>query len=399
MSEGRWQRLVGFGAVLLAAGGLAAAGGPLAGASAPAGTLQVGCGSSYTTIGAAVKAAAAGDTVQVCSGTYTEDVAVTKPLTIVGSGAVVDAANLDNGFTVSASGVTIQGFTVEHAVGEGILVAPTKGGPAVTGVSILDNTVTGNDQGNPTGAPITTSSYAACNATENVPGDCGEGIHLESVTGSTVSGNTVTGNSGGILLTDELGPVSGNLVQSNTVSDNVLDCGVTLAGHSPGAVGGVFDNRVVGNQITGNGTKGQGAGVVLATGVPSGPYGAGGAVYDNVVSGNTISGNGLAGVTIHGHATGENLSGNVVEGNQIGTNNLAGDPDFTSFGGDYLAGSTTGVLVASLSPLTVTIEGNTISSDAVAVWLGSVNGAGIIVSGLATNAFPNSGVPEMAVTS
>lgn len=217
--------------------------------------------------------------------------------------------------------------------------------------------------------------------------------------GSTVSDNTVTDNSGGILLTDDLGPVAGNVIKGNTVPDNVLDCGVTLAGHAPGTVGGVHDSDILDNQITGNGTKGQGASVLLATGVPSGPYGAGGAAYDNTVSGNVISGNGLAGVTIHGHTTGENLSGNVITDNLIGTNNLLGDPDFASFGSGCLNTATAGVIVATLSPITVTIRGNTVNGDENAVWLGSVNGASIIVSGLATNAFPNTGVPQYAVTS
>ena len=47
-----------------------------------------------------------------------------------------------------------------------------------------------------------------CQAAGEVPGDCGEGIHLMSVADSTVAGNYVTGNSGGILLTDEFGPTT-----------------------------------------------------------------------------------------------------------------------------------------------------------------------------------------------
>ena len=43
----------------------------------------------------------------------------------------------------------------------------------------------------------------------NQPDDCGEALHLQTVTGSTVSGNLVQDNVGGILLTDEDGPTAG----------------------------------------------------------------------------------------------------------------------------------------------------------------------------------------------
>ncbi len=170
---------------------------------------------------------------------------------------------------------------------------------------------------------ISGSSYAQCNATlappgPPDPGDCGEGIHLISADNSTVSDNTVTGNSGGILLTDENGPAEGNLIASNNVFANSYDCGITIAGHHLGtttngttwstvlpSVGGVFNNTVRDNQSTDNGVLGQGGGVLLATGTP------GGAVYDNLVEGNFISGNGLAGVTVHSHSPGEDLSGNI----------------------------------------------------------------------------------------
>ena len=83
-----------------------------------------------------------------------------------------------------------------------------------------------NDQGNPTGLPLLSSSYGECAEKVQpapappIPGDCGEGIHLLSAVDSVVANNTVTGNSGGILLTDENGPTYGNLIKHNLVSDN-----------------------------------------------------------------------------------------------------------------------------------------------------------------------------------
>ena len=169
---------------------------------------------AYTTINDAVSAASAGDIVVVCAGTYKEDVAVAKSLTLLGQGAassIIDATGLDNGIKIAASNVTVSGFTVEHATGEGILAQqpdPVKGpmisgkqfytGTPITHVVIKHNVVKDNDQG---GLPANaaTTKYAECQASGNVPGDCGEGIHLWSVADSQVLLNEVSGNAGGIL--------------------------------------------------------------------------------------------------------------------------------------------------------------------------------------------------------
>src|SRR6266851_9560915 len=80
--------------------------------------------------------------------------------------------------------------------------------------------------------------------------DCGEGIHLAAVHHSTVANNTVDHNAGGILLTDETGPNHDNLVTGNLVTENPIDCGITLASHrsadgSPPY--GVFHNTIAYN--------------------------------------------------------------------------------------------------------------------------------------------------------
>lgn len=334
------------------------------------GSLSVGCGrSSYTSIGAAAAAASPGATIFVCAGTYDEDVVIppTTPLTIEGVGnPVIDASGLNNGVQILASHSELKGFTVENAIGEGVLVQGVPGTP-VTGVTVTDNTVVHNDQGNPTGAPLTTSPYSECNGSTEAPGDCGEGIHLMVADNSSVVSNNVSNNSGGILLTDEFGPTEGNVVAFNTVSNNTLDCGITIASHNPGAfvggvpqstAGGVFDNRIQFNSVSGNGIAGQGAGVLLATPLP------GGAVYDNQVQNNLIWNNGLAGVTVHSHAPGQDLNGNVIEGIFIGTNNLDGDKDFSP----AVDLSTTGIIVAAVAPLAITIENNLIANNVFGVW-------------------------------
>ncbi len=341
-----------------------------------------GCSSTaYTTIGAAVAAASPGATIIVCPGSYQEDVVIPagKPLTLKGiEDPIINALNLDNGVQILASNSTVEGFTIGYATGEGILVGALPGaGGTVSGVTIRGNTVIENDRGNPTGGSISDSSYAQCNVSAAGPGDCGEGVHLLSADDTTVAGNRITANSGGILISDENGPADGNVIASNNVSENALDCGITLAGHHLGtttngttwtpvapAAGGVFNNTIRDNNSTNNGVLGQGGGVLMATGVP------GGAVYNNTVTGNNISGNGLAGVTVHAHSPGENLNGNVVRGNRIGTNNIDGDPDFGGNTPPAIDPLTTGVIVATAaSPIAITIQGNLIRHNHYGIWM------------------------------
>jgi len=372
-----------FGASLLAASGVAAASMTLyVSPSGMAGGAGTSCATaSFGTIGAAVTAAAAGDTVVVCAGTYKETVAVAKTLTLSGQGATIDATGLDNGVKITASNVTVSGFTIENATGEGILAQqpnPVKGplvggtqlytGVPISHVTITRNTIKDNDQG---GLPanVATTTYPECQASGNVPGDCGEGIHLWSVANSSVTFNTVTDNVGGILLTDEFGPTHGNLIAGNVITDNIYDCGITLPSHNLGrdpatgklmpSFGGVYNNVVRNNISTGNG----GAGVGMFAPFP------GAASYDNVVEGNAISGNGEGGVSLHGHAPGAYVGGNKILNNIIGPNNLAGDQDLSP-GPDL---STTGIIVwSAVTPITITISGNTIFGSWYGIWLGHV---------------------------
>jgi parallel beta-helix repeat protein len=61
----------------------------------------------FTTIQAAVNAAQAGDTLVITAGTYTEQVTISKPLTLQAGGIVKV-----NGFIIKADDVTIEGFDI-----------------------------------------------------------------------------------------------------------------------------------------------------------------------------------------------------------------------------------------------------------------------------------------------
>jgi Periplasmic copper-binding protein (NosD) len=356
---------------------------------------------AFTTIQSAVNAAPAGGNVVVCPGTYYEQVVIAKPLTLTGRHATIDETGVTPTFQVMLPGLGTQtifaavvmesswinftGFRVQHAQGEGILAAGLNG--PVSGIVISRNSVVHNDLG---GGVPPKSMYFQCAAEGAVPGDCGEGVHFAGgVAYSTIRDNFIAYNSGGVLLSDDVGPTHNNVVEDNIVTANTSDCGITVPGHNPMAVNaagvpqpsvaGVYRNAILNNVVTGNGVVGEGgAGVLFANAAP------GTASYDNLVQGNYIAGNGLAGVTMHAHgpASNEDLNGNVIVRNSIGKNNVLGDTLDGPPGPADL--KTTGVLVFSGgTPVTVTIAHNHIFDNHYGIWLSLP----VKAFGLRTNSF------------
>ena len=245
---------------------------------------------TFSTIQSAVNAAAPGSTIVVCAGTYTEDVVVATPLSLVGQGAVIQGSPTANGMcdqlgptgpgsapclagvTIKSSNVSFTGFTVQGAIGEGILVTGSLAGGSIDHVTVENNQVIGNNTGGI--PPVANSPYPQCSAFGQIPGDCGEGIHLMGADYSTVSKNFVSANEGGVLLTDEFGPTHDNTISANVITQNAFDCGITVPGHNPNAldasgnrqpdVAGVYRNMISFNAVTNNGLQGEGAGVLFA---------------------------------------------------------------------------------------------------------------------------------------
>jgi Protein of unknown function (DUF1565) len=402
---------------LLVAGAMLAQAGPAAASTAgqhhgavfvaknasPSGSGQSCSSAKYSTITAGLKAAPAWSTVVVCPGSYHEQVVIKKPVSLVGLHAAINqrgvtpslVVNVPHvgkltifaGVVILSSHVSIQGFQVTNALGEGILAAGIHGD--ISNVAIKHNAVVHNDLG---GGVPPASTYFECQAQGPVPGDCGEGVHFIAVANSTVNGNFIAHNSGGVLLTDETGPTHNNLIANNVVTRNETDCGITVPGHNPAAlsasgqpqpsVAGVYNNVIARNVVTFNGLKGDGAGVLFANAT------AGTASYNNLVIGNFIAGNGLSGVTMHAHTLKpgqfELLSGNKIIGNRIGTNNIDGDTlDSPASPKDL---KTTGVLVFSGgTPVSVVIAHNHISNNHFGIWLSKP----VTAFGLGTNSFHN----------
>jgi len=329
--------------------------------SAAAATLCVGSKAGcYSTIGAAVAAANAGDTINVAQGIYPEDVVIGKSLSLIGknpANTIIDASGLANGIYIDGldnpglSHVTVSGFMVRNANFEGVLITNA------SFVTLDNNRISGNDQG-----LVLTDMGPTCPGLppfETAEGlDCGEGVHVIALDHSTLSNNLVENNAGGYLVSDETGPTHDNLITGNVVRNNVLDCGITIPTHPPApqfgprAPFGIYSNTVSNNVVSGNGVNGAGAGVGLFGFLP------GGRVSDNVVTGNIITGNGLPGIAIHAHSPGLNIGNNSFIGNYI-----AGNGQDTA---DAATPGPTGINVYSLFPIYGTVaEQNVIKSEAV----------------------------------
>ena len=366
------------------------------------------------TLGYAISKATAGDTITINAGTYLESQNPSGTHNVVGtalssltiksasgnaSGTIINAAGELNGIVVNANDVTIDGLTIENAGGEGILITPPSSATApssITGATVTNNVVDNDDQ------CIFTPKASFCPPPQPED-DYGETVHLESVADSTVSHNMVEHNVGGILLTDEVGPTDNNMISDNTVSYNLFDCGITLAGHSNKAVAltgpdfgqpqpsqaGVYDNTIAGNVTDGNGAAGMLA-AAATTGAGS---------YDNTFMDNTASGNGLAGVSIHLHAPLSDVNGNVVKDNTLSDDSLHGGPgggpgDAEGPPSSANVTRSMGVeVLAALAPVTGTVvEGNTISDVYYGVWISALASSTTVSGNSTTVAAGGSGV-------
>lgn len=266
-------------------------------------TLVVGScksGVKFATIQAAVDAAPSGSTIQVCPGTYPEQVAIDKPLVLKGissgtAGAVV--------ITAPATGL-VPNFTggMYGTVAAQLLVHDT------TGVTINDFTIDGTGTACPAPAGwagIAYESYSGAIAITNVAvrnvgsyPDCKGASVLSELGGSlTLQNSSIRGFYYGVI-SSEGGTVtiSGNLVQSGL-------CGIYVVAATGKVV--ISNNSVV--DIDANS---QSAAIFLAS------------LVNIITSGVTISGNTVEGKTQAGidldSIVNAKITGNKVSGFRFG---------------------------------------------------------------------------------
>jgi hypothetical protein len=267
--------------------------------AASAATLNVGPNGPFTTIQAAVNAAATGDTISVAPGRYVENVVIKgKGVTVVGEDrhlVVVDGNHQGPVFTVGeinvANSVILSNLTITRGLGNSQdAFAKTffnGGGIVVVGGNfrLSHSIVTGNFSnadgggvsvfvGGPTtfttefddDAIVENHAYSAGGAVSLKAGDVGTVLF----TSTEISRNVAGGGGGGLSVLAGAGGVSLNQV---TLAQN--SAGVGGAIYSPGNSGhnlniNVVNSAIVSNSVTGNDPfsgLGSGGGVFSLNGI------------------------------------------------------------------------------------------------------------------------------------
>jgi len=307
--------------------------------------LQVGVGQTYTMIQPAIDAASPGDIVNVEGGNYTEQITITKSLSLIGAGettttilapAVRTGSVVHNGTThdyllaAYATGGTIdvrvQGFTLDVNSKN-----KTPGTAQIDGVFFRD--VNGANAGL---FSSTIHNFAAAPAYEgfgvvvyggslltlndnDVSDYTRDGISINRNGGSgsnpnvTISGNAVTGTVSAALNGISISTVTAGAVTGNTVTGNSGNIPMTWAS------GGIVIWTSTGVPITGNHVDGNFYGIDLYNGS-----------HDITISGNELTGNIKRGISLGGNSLGTSVgtdnstvSGNTIIGPVGGTDDVA----------------------------------------------------------------------------
>lgn len=201
----------------------------LAAGSAEAATRTVGVGGQYATIGAAVVAANAGDTISVLPGLYQESLTIGKTLTLVGATISGDSAN---GGPTGRTGDTTKEAVVRPAVAGQAAFNLSADGISVTGFSFV------KVAGDPIAPAIQTSglnsgfNVSSCYFTGN-----SIGIYLNSngTSPATIYRNSFAynnDNAAGLVA----GTYGGKAIYSHLGLSNITVSSCTFSHHASAAI-------------------------------------------------------------------------------------------------------------------------------------------------------------------
>lgn len=169
-------------------------------------------GCTYSSIQNAINASSNGDTISVLSGTYFENVNVTKKIILRGIGMpVVDAGGNGSAITLAVDGITLEGFTVIWGW-DGDYYSSTSAGIRVT--SNNNTLVKNNASNNYNGIRFCFSVNNTLMNNNALNNDIG--IYLESSNNNTLSNNNASNNDIGIYLESS----SNNTMKGNNASSN-----------------------------------------------------------------------------------------------------------------------------------------------------------------------------------
>jgi parallel beta-helix repeat protein len=261
----------------------------------PTGNDTTGTGSSsspFHTINTAIGSAAAGDTIRVASGTYTEEVVVTKNgLKLLGAGSGGTRPLIDN-------------KTSPTGAGRGIVISS-----GVTGVTIDNFRIKASN--------TTVLGVWSCNSTKISNTESFEssvGVQINHANSISLTNNTIRNNTTGVVLDN----VSTSELVSNTINDNSTN-GLVLQNASENSL-------IRNNTVTSNGT-----GLWLNNS------------YDNTIWNNTISNNSESGIVLENGSSPNSISYNDInnnaggvliddalstDGTVIAQNNISGNTEF-----------------------------------------------------------------------
>jgi len=234
------------------------------------------------TIQATINKASAGDTIHIAAGIYSENITITKPLSLVGAGSTATGNAAGRVFYISTSAVEISGMKITDGLadsGGGLYVST--GNVTLKDSQVLMNSASGSGGGIFNGGTLT---LIRVTISDNIAGQDGGGIAsntlgLVTIDQSTIVRNRSSGGGGGI---DHYG----GMLQ-------VIDS--TIAGNIANLVGGGID-AVVGqvtishSYITDNQAD-EGGGIRNSNGTLT--------VTQSMLSGNiaNVQGGGVVGVT------------------------------------------------------------------------------------------------------
>lgn len=324
---------------------------------------------SYTTIGAAVKAAQSGSTIQVCPGTYTEQVVITIPLTLKG----ISAPPLGNPTIVAPAD-----FTTTLSTGPASMIAVDTGGAKgsvdIQGLAIDATNACPSGHGEVSGILYISSNGTISNTViQNIPYACeGAGIWAENDGSRTMTltaqNNVIQNFPDGYGIGAFSGPSSGSLnfqVQGNVISDALY--GTVFSTNGRGVCASA--NAISG--FTGYAMYVSDASTIDRNVITGGAFGVWINGNGSTVTNNTLNDAGQGGIYIEANDT-----------TTVASNRILGDRDFTTPSGRG---------IVDLSPSAI-IQSNTIGYLGYGIELPcnatSVNGNSIFNSIVGINGVP-----------
>ncbi len=362
---------------------------------------------SANRIQGAVSAAAAGDSINVASGKYLENVQIDKSLFVKGAGkgsTIVDGKKAGSVFSLGKLSpnvdVTLSSMTIQNGAasyGAGIW---NRGRTTVT-----DSTVSGN-VANYEGGGIINSGQLTIQGASDISGNTaqsGGGIvnfGTLKLDGSKISGNTASSNGGGIV-NDATMTMTGSTLSGNSAA-NGWGGGIASFGASTTVI---TSSQITGNHAAqfGGGIVSESTGTITGTIISGNDAKWGGGIYGdgfNTISKSTVSGNiateygggilndrvmSITDSTITGNMAKTNGGGGIANyGDMV---NSAGEVDYSGVGTTYRQADLI-VSGTTISNNVATDYGGGVASDGIAEITGCIitgnkapRGAGVYNAG------------------